>query len=99
MINFGYIIAILLVMEIITGIYNKIHSSDDYPVISGSSSFEETVETVEETVETVEEKEDIIKTPKTAEEPKNVNYEPIKIIIYRHGSVGITQYGEVVMLN
>ena len=92
MINFGYIIAILLVMEIITGIYNKIHSSDDYPVISGSSSFEETVETVEE-------KDDIIKTPKTAEEPKNVNYEPVKIIIYRHGSVGITQYGEVVMLN
>lgn len=92
MINFGYIIAILLVMEIIIGIYNKIHSSDDYPVISGSSSFEETVETVEE-------KEDIIKTPKTAEEPKNVNYEPVKIIIYRHGSVGITQYGEVVMLN
>ena len=92
MINFGYIIAILLVMEIITGIYNKIHSSDDYPVISGSSSFEETVETVEE-------KDDIIKTPKTAEEPKNVNYEPVKIIVYRHGSVGITQYGEVVMLN
>ena len=91
MINFGYIIAILLVMEIITGIYNK-HSSDDYPVISGSSSFEETVETVEE-------KEDIIKTPKTVEEPKNVNYEPVKIIVYRHGPVGITQYGEVVMLN
>lgn len=89
MINFGYIIAILLVMEIITSIYNKIHSSDDYPVISGSSPFEETVE----------EKEDIIKTPKTAEEPKNVNYEPVKIIVYRHGSVGITQYGEVVMLN
>ena len=91
MINFGYIIAILLVMEIITSIYNK-YSSDDYPVISGSSSFEEAVETVEE-------KEDIIKTPKTAEEPKNVNYEPVKIIVYRHGSVGITQYGEVVMLN
>lgn len=88
MINFGYVIAILLVMEIITGIYNK-YSSDDYPVISGSSSFEETVE----------EKEDIIKTPKTSEEPKNVNYEPVKIITYRTGSVGITQYGEVVILN
>lgn len=88
MINFGYVIAILLVMEIITSIYNK-YSSDDYPVISGSSSFEETVE----------EKEDIIKTPKTPEEPKNVNYEPVKIIIYRTGSVGITQYGEVVILN
>ncbi len=87
-IYFGCVLAIFLVMEIIVGIYNK-YSSDDYSVISGSSSFEETVE----------EKEDIIKTPKTLEEPKNVNYEPVKIIIYRHGSVGITQYGEVVMLN
>lgn len=88
MINFGYVLAILLVMEIITGIYNK-YSSDDYPVISGSSSFEEIVE----------EKEDIVKVLKTSEEPKNVNYEPVKIIVYKHGSVGITQYGEVVMLN
>ena len=95
MIYAGCFLAVFLVIEIIIGIYNK-KQSDDYPVISGSSSFEEIVETVEE-------KEDIIKTPKTSEEPKeepkNVNYEPVKIIIYRHGSVGITQYGEVVMLN
>lgn len=85
----GCFLAVFLVIEIIIGIYNK-KQSDDYQVIAGSTVIEEVVE--------VEEDEDTPEPPKVSV-PENINYEPVKIIIYRHGSVGITQYGEVVMLN
>ena len=81
----GCFLAVFLVIEIIIGIYNK-KQSDDYQVIAGSTVIEEVVE------------EDTPEPPKVSV-PENINYEPVKIIIYRHGSVGITQYGEVVMLN
>lgn len=84
----GCFLAVFLVIEIIIGIYNK-KQSDDYQVIAGSTVIEEVVEEVEE---------DTPEPPKVSV-PENINYEPVKIIIYRHGSVGITQYGEVVMLN
>lgn len=84
----GCFLAVFLVIEIIIGIYNK-KQSDDYQTIAGSTIIEEVVEeVVEDTPE-----------PLKVSVPENINYEPVKIIIYRHGSVGITQYGEVVMLN
>ena len=85
----GCFLAVFLVIEIIIGIYNK-KQSDDYQVIAGSTVIEEVVEEDEDTPE----------PPKVSVSvSENINYEPVKIIIYRHGSVGITQYGEVVMLN
>ena len=87
MIYAGYFLAVFLVIEIIIGIYNK-KQSDDYQTIGGSTITEEVVEEDEDTPE-----------PPKVSVPENINYEPIKIIIYKHGSVGITQYGEVVMLN
>jgi hypothetical protein len=83
----GCFLAVFLVIEIIIGIYNK-KQSDDYQTIAGSTIIEEVEEVEEDTPE-----------PTKVSVPENINYEPVKIIIYRHGSVGITQYGEVVMLN
>lgn len=78
-----FVCCIFFLIEIIASIFNS--NDDDF-------SFPESSQTYEE-VEEDNEKDKIEEEPKVY---KDEYYEPVRIIVYRHGSIGVDQYGQVV---